>query len=67
MVRTRLRQAPTVQGVQKYSGIIHCIRTIWKEEGFLAFYGGYTAHLVRAIPSAAITLGIYEFVLKQTV
>ena len=51
-------------GLVKYTGIVQCFRLILKEEGFVALYGGLTPHLLRAIPSAAITLGVYELVLS---
>lgn len=51
-------------GRQKYTGVIQCLCLIWKEEGMRAMYGGLTAHLLRTVPSAAITLGAYELVLK---
>jgi len=51
-------------GQQKYTGVVQCFRLIWKEEGLLAMYGGFTPHILRSVPSAAITLGVYEFVLK---
>lgn len=51
-------------GLVKYTGIVQCFRLIAKEEGFVALYGGLTPHLLRAIPSAAITLGVYELVLR---
>ncbi len=65
-MRTRLRQAPTdpTSGAVKYTGLVHCFRTIWREEGFAALYGGLTPHLLRAVPAAAITLGVYEGMLR---
>ncbi|PLN78698.1 mitochondrial carrier [Aspergillus taichungensis] len=64
VIRTRLRQAPMADGRQKYTGILQCARLILKEEGMIALYGGLTAHLLRTVPSAAITIGTYELVLK---
>ncbi|KAI9804808.1 MAG: hypothetical protein M1825_001176 [Sarcosagium campestre] len=58
VVRTRLRQAPMQDGRQKYSGVVNCFRTIWKEEGLASMYGGFTPHILRSVPSAAITLGV---------
>ncbi|THX61168.1 carrier protein Rim2p/Mrs12p [Aureobasidium pullulans] len=63
VIRTRLRQAPLPSGELKYTSLVQCTRTIWKEEGVLAFYGGITPHMLRAVPSATITLGVYEAVL----
>ncbi|KAL2173620.1 mitochondrial carrier domain-containing protein [Thermothelomyces heterothallicus CBS 202.75] len=64
VVRTRLRQAPTVGGRPRYTGLVQCFTSVWALEGWCGLYGGLTPHLVRSIPSAAITLGVYEFVLR---
>ncbi|KAI5291659.1 hypothetical protein KEM52_000104 [Ascosphaera acerosa] len=67
VVRTRLRQAPTVsKGGKvevKYTGLVQCFRTVWLEEGVAGLYGGLTPHLLRVVPSAAIMFGVYEAVL----
>ncbi|KAJ5820365.1 hypothetical protein N7474_005956 [Penicillium riverlandense] len=69
VVRTRLRQAPTVsvgngKVEMKYTGLVQCFKTVWKEEGMVALYGGLTPHLLRVVPSAAIMFGMYEFILR---
>ena len=63
VVRTRLRQAPTISVAggppqMKYTGLIQCFKTIWKEEGMASMYGGLTPHLLRVVPSAAIMFGM---------
>ena len=58
VVRTRLRQAPMENGRQKYTGLVHCFKTIFKEEGMASMYGGLTPHLLRVVPSAAIMFGM---------
>lgn len=58
VVRTRLRQAPLQDGRLKYTGLVQCFMTIWKEEGMASFYGGLTPHLLRVVPSAAIMFGM---------
>ena len=65
VVRTRLRQAPTVAGGKpKYTGLIQCFKLVWKEEGLASMYGGLTPHLLRTVPSAAIMFGMYEVILR---
>ncbi|KAJ5122798.1 Mitochondrial carrier protein RIM2 [Penicillium atrosanguineum] len=64
VIRTRLRQAPLENGKPKYTGLVQCFRLIAKEEGMAGLYGGLMPHMVRSIPSAIITLGVYEFVLR---
>lgn len=51
-------------GAPKYTGLLQCFRLIAKEEGMAGLYGGLMPHMVRSIPSAIITLGVYEFVLR---
>lgn len=63
VVRTRLRQAPTVsvgdgKMEMKYTGLVQCFKTVWKEEGMVGLYGGLTPHLLRVVPSAAIMFGM---------
>ncbi|KAH7119498.1 mitochondrial carrier domain-containing protein [Dactylonectria estremocensis] len=64
VVRTRLRQAPLENGKPRYTGLVHCFQSVWRSERLSGLYGGLTPHLVRSIPSAVITLGVYEFVLR---
>lgn len=45
VVRTRLRQRPD-NGQAKYTGLVQCFKTIWKEEGLVSMYGGLSPHLV---------------------
>ncbi|KAJ5348327.1 uncharacterized protein N7506_001580 [Penicillium brevicompactum] len=66
VMRTRLRQAPVENGRPKYTGLAQCFRTIAKEEGMAGLYGGLAPHMLRSLPSAVITLGVYEFVLRVT-
>lgn len=63
VVRTRMRQAPTVSGeggkaVMKYTGLVQCFKLVWKEEGMVGLYGGMTPHLLRVVPNAAIMFGM---------
>lgn len=51
-------------GKPKYTGLVHCFKLVWKEEGVLGLYGGLTPHLMRTIPSAAVMFGMYEIILK---
>ncbi|KAL8963530.1 MAG: hypothetical protein Q9193_000215 [Seirophora villosa] len=64
VIRTRMRQAPLQDGRLKYTGLVQCFSTVWKEEGLASLYGGLTPHMLRVVPSAAIMFGMYEFVLR---
>ncbi|KAA6408293.1 MAG: mitochondrial carrier [Lasallia pustulata] len=65
VIRTRLRQAPLQGGRLKYTGLVQCFTTIFKEEGMASLYGGLTPHLLRVVPSAAIMFGMYEMILRM--
>ncbi|GBF95829.1 mitochondrial carrier protein [Raphidocelis subcapitata] len=58
MVRGRL----TVQEGRnvQYNGIIHATKTIWREEGFLAFYRGWLPSVIGVVPYVGLNFGVYE-------
>lgn len=55
VIRARL------QGTNHYKGAIHCIRTTVMEESLRGLYSGLGAHLVRLLPTGAITFIVYEW------
>jgi solute carrier family 25, member 33/36 len=71
VVRTRIRQVDLVQdplskqmiAKPRYNGMVHVMRTVFREEGIMAFYGGLSAHLLRTVPNAAIMFFCYESVI----
>ncbi|KAG0639587.1 mitochondrial carrier domain-containing protein [Tuber brumale] len=46
----------------RYRGIIHSARTVYREEGWRAFYAGMGTNMLRAVPASAMTLITYEIV-----
>ncbi|KAG7745805.1 hypothetical protein KL912_004958 [Ogataea haglerorum] len=60
VVRTRLRQAPSLDGRPKYTGLIQCFKLVIKEEGLASMYGGLTPHLMRTVPNSMIMFGTWE-------
>lgn len=55
MIKQRLQYSAT-----SYSSFFHMIRGIYRTEGFLSFYAGYTTSLSMNIPYASIYYGCYE-------
>lgn len=49
----------------KYRGVIRTFRTILAEEGWRAFYAGMGTNMMRAVPSATVTMLTYELVMGQ--
>ncbi|OWB57676.1 hypothetical protein B5S28_g3640 [[Candida] boidinii] len=65
VVRTRLRQAPSLEnGKPKYTGLIQCFKLVLKEEGLASMYGGLTPHLMRTVPNSIIMFGTWELFAK---
>ena len=68
VLRTRIRQVELVEdpltrqliGRPRYKGIVDVLRSVFREEGVMAFYGGLGAHLLRTVPNAAIMFFCYE-------
>jgi len=48
----------------RYTGILHALQQIFREEGIKGFYRGLGTNLLRVTPSCAITFTTYEFLLR---
>lgn len=59
VIKTRL-QVDARKGEQTYTGLRHCAQTIWKQEGFQAFFKGGPARILRSSPQFGFTLAAYE-------
>lgn len=59
VIKTRL-QVEARQGQTNYRGLIHCAKTVWREEGFKAFFKGGPARIMRSSPQFGATLAAYE-------
>lgn len=44
-----------------YRGVLHCVRTIFREEGIRAFYRSYTTQLSMNIPFQCVHFTVYEY------
>lgn len=63
VIKTRL-QVEARKGETGYKSLRHCAQTIWKEEGFKAFFKGGPARILRSSPQFGFTLASYEFLQK---
>ncbi|KAL7974899.1 mitochondrial carrier protein [Trichoderma sp. SZMC 28014] len=59
VIKTRL-QVEARKGEATYNGLRHAASTIWKEEGFTAFFKGGPARIFRSSPQFGFTLAAYE-------
>jgi len=59
VIKTRL-QVEARKGDTSYTGLRHAAKTIFKEEGFRAFFKGGPARIMRSSPQFGFTLAAYE-------
>ena len=59
VIKTRL-QVEARKGEATYTGLRHAAQTIWREEGFRAFFKGGPARIMRSSPQFGFTLAGYE-------
>lgn len=59
VIKTRL-QVEARKGDTTYTGLTHAAKTIYKEEGFKAFFKGGPARILRSSPQFGFTLAAYE-------
>jgi solute carrier family 25 (mitochondrial aspartate/glutamate transporter), member 12/13 len=59
VIKTRL-QVEARKGESSYVSLRHCAKTVWKEEGFKAFFKGGPARIMRSSPQFGFTLAAYE-------
>ena len=59
VIKTRL-QVEARKGETSYTGLRHAARTVWREEGFRAFFKGGPARIMRSSPQFGFTLAGYE-------
>ncbi|KAL6715916.1 mitochondrial aspartate-glutamate transporter agc1 [Lecanora helva] len=63
VIKTRL-QVEARKGETKYTSLRHCAKTVWKDEGFRAFFKGGPARVLRSSPQFGFTLAGYEVLQK---
>lgn len=64
VIKTRL-QVEARKGDTKYTSLRHCASTIYREEGFRAFFKGGPARVLRSSPQFGFTLAGYEVLQKM--
>ena len=59
VIKTRL-QVEARKGEASYNGLVHCAKTVYRDEGFKAFFKGGPARVLRSSPQFGFTLAAYE-------
>ncbi|KAH1260296.1 Folate transporter 1, chloroplastic [Glycine max] len=64
VIRARLQQRPSGDGVPRYMDTLHVVKETARFESVRGFYKGITANLLKNAPASSITFIVYENVLK---
>ncbi|SCU90046.1 LAME_0E06810g1_1 [Lachancea meyersii CBS 8951] len=60
-----LSQHNEAYSAYKSTNFTQLARRVVQKEGFLALYRGFTLSLVKSIPSTVVSIGVYEWTLRQ--
>nr|XP_011462580.1 PREDICTED: folate transporter 1, chloroplastic isoform X2 [Fragaria vesca subsp. vesca] len=60
VIRSRLQQRPSSEGIPRYMDSWHVIRETARFEGVRGFYRGITPNLLKNVPASSITFIVYE-------
>jgi len=60
LVRRRMQVEGYSANMRKYTGLIDAVSSIFKNEGFFAFYRGLLPNYLKSVPAVAITWAVYE-------
>lgn len=64
VVRSRLQQRPSDDGVSRYLNTWHTFQATMRHEGLRGLYKGIVPNLLRVVPSSSLTFLVYESVMK---
>ena len=59
VIKSRMQQR-SESSLPPYRGFRDCCTKLFHEGGFRIFYSGFTANVIRVVPSGAITLMVFE-------
>lgn len=62
ILRTRMQISSFNKNKSIKTGLINTILNIYKKEGLVGFYQGFTTNLARTVPASAVTLVSFEYI-----
>ena len=64
-IKTRLQKTPAQPGETAISRITAIASSMFKQEGYRAFYQGITPRIMRVAPGQAVTFTVYEYLKEK--
>jgi len=65
VVRSRLQEQGHARDSEvRYTGVIDCVKKVFRKEGIHGFYRGCATNLMRTTPAAVITFTSFEMILR---
>ncbi|KAH9297339.1 hypothetical protein KI387_029021 [Taxus chinensis] len=65
VVRSRLQEQGHARDSEiRYTGVVDCIKKVFRREGISGFYRGCATNLMRTTPAAVITFTTFEMILR---
>ena len=64
VAKTRLMAQKEIGAARKYTGLLQCLTTIFKEEGFKPLMRGCSLRIARVAPGMGIVFTVTETVLR---
>ncbi|RID46413.1 hypothetical protein BRARA_I03076 [Brassica rapa] len=65
VIRAKLQEQGQMRNAEtKYSGVVDCVKKVFRSEGIPGMYRGCATNLLRTTPSAVITFTTYEMMLR---
>ncbi|KAJ4916641.1 Nicotinamide adenine dinucleotide transporter 2 [Raphanus sativus] len=65
VIRAKLQEQGQMRNAEtKYTGVVDCVKKVFRSEGIPGMYRGCATNLLRTTPSAVITFTTYEMMLR---
>lgn len=64
LARTRLQTQGVGNRPILYNGLVHCLLTVWRQDGFRGLFVGITPNMMKAVPSSMLMYMVFSTVMN---